>query len=354
MPIDDDLKEVVNKAAEKSLRMVKVVVEGKPPRLTLGDTVVAGEAFDKDFEAMKEGPILEAAVPCILLVRIADEKGTVEGAQATDWLLLSWTPDDAPVRQKMLYTSSCKTLKDCFESLNWKEMKATDKDEVALKEVLAQTRRLRRQMTKEERHEVMTGMEIQQEEAREGQLEEQKAAPKRLAGLVALQIKPLESFEEATRQLLEGSDKSGKAILAKLTGPKREELSAEVLDDVDAVSKLKGRLPDEACYFILRPAEKRLLLITWLPEGCPARLKMPVSTFKKSVIEILEGKLPGAKIARAEISEEADLEDTLADEQPEESTTPAAGADGGAAASPKKAFKPPVGGFALPGLGPPR
>ena len=31
-----------------------------------------------------------------------------------DWLLISWSPDDAPIRQKMLYASTKATLKQEF------------------------------------------------------------------------------------------------------------------------------------------------------------------------------------------------------------------------------------------------
>ncbi|RVE50966.1 hypothetical protein evm_004375 [Chilo suppressalis] len=51
-----------------------------------------------------------------------------------DWLLLSWSPDSAPVRQKMLYASTKATLKQEFGSAHIKdEMHATVKEEVCLK-----------------------------------------------------------------------------------------------------------------------------------------------------------------------------------------------------------------------------
>lgn len=352
MPIDDALKKAVGEAADSKVRLCKVSVAGKPPRLTLAETAPASESFSDDFDAMVAGSLLEAAAPCILLIRLADDKGTVPGATADDWVLLSWMPEDAPVRQKMLYTTSCKTLKDCFETLRFKEMKATEKDDLSIKDLLEKARNLSRGMTRDERHAVMTNEEIGLEEVQEDLAKAQQAAPKMLQGLVALQIQPQASFEEAMAKLLAEKDK---AVLAKLTGPKREELSGELMDGVAAVSQLRGRLPqEEPCYVVLRPAEQRLLLLTWIPEGIPPRMKMTVSTFKKSVVQILEGKLPGCHVARAELTEESDLVDELAAE-PAPAEAAAAEEPGAAAApSPKRAFKPPVGGFQLPGLGPPR
>lgn len=49
------------------------------------------------------------------------------------WLLLSWTPDSATIRQKMLYASTKATLKSEFGSAHIKdEMHATIKDETTL------------------------------------------------------------------------------------------------------------------------------------------------------------------------------------------------------------------------------
>lgn len=45
-----------------------------------------------------------------------------------EWLLLSWSPDSAPVRHKMLYASTKATLKQEFGSAHIKdEMHATSK-----------------------------------------------------------------------------------------------------------------------------------------------------------------------------------------------------------------------------------
>lgn len=38
-----------------------------------------------------------------------------------DWLLISWSPDDSPVRQKMLFASTKATLKQEFGSGQIKE-----------------------------------------------------------------------------------------------------------------------------------------------------------------------------------------------------------------------------------------
>lgn len=351
MPVAEELKREMAEADVRGLRLCKVSIEGKPPKLVLADTMEAGQSFTADWDEMlKNQELLVDDVACILLIRMSDEQGSVPGATEDDWVLLSWTPEGVPVRQKMLYTSSCKTLKDCFESMRWKEMKATDRDDVSLKEIMAKARVLHRGLTKEERHEVMTHQEIQLEEIKEDFAKAAKSAPKMMAGMVALQIRPLASFDEAMAQLPQQQGKV--AVVAKLTGDKREEVSGELLTDAGLPSQLKGRLPtNEPCYVILQPDERRLVLISWLPEDVPAKIKMTASTFKRSVVQMLEQRLPeGGTLRKAEVTEEDELEDKLLEEPKQEEEA----AEAAAAPAPKKAFKPPVGGFALPGLGPPR
>jgi hypothetical protein len=148
-------------------------------------------------------------------------------------------------------------------------------------------------------------------------------------------------------------------VIAKLTGPKREQLSGEVISEVGGPLQLKGRMPsDESCYVIIKIAADRLVLVSWLPEGTPPRVKMSVSTFKKSVLQLLQGKFSQGSVGAAEITAEDELtedmgkkrsEEDLAKEKAEEERAAAAAGQ----APEKKGFRPPVGGFALPGMGRP-
>lgn len=72
---------------------------------------------------------MELDVPCYLLYRL-DTK-TAEGAHA--WLLVSWVPDIAQIRQKMIYASTKSTLKLEFGSSYIKEeYHTTQPDEMTL------------------------------------------------------------------------------------------------------------------------------------------------------------------------------------------------------------------------------
>lgn len=61
-------------------------------------------------------PLIEEDTPCYILYRL-DEKST----NGYNWLLLSWVPDTASIRLKMLYASTKSTLKTEFGSSYIKE-----------------------------------------------------------------------------------------------------------------------------------------------------------------------------------------------------------------------------------------
>lgn len=61
-------------------------------------------------------PLIEENQPCYILYRL-DNKNSL----GYEWLFISWSPDSAPVRQKMLYASTKATLKQEFGSSQIKE-----------------------------------------------------------------------------------------------------------------------------------------------------------------------------------------------------------------------------------------
>lgn len=82
--------------------------------------------WEKDFDKLIQ-PEIELDVPCYLLYRL-DTK-TPEGQYA--WMLITWTPDIASIRQKMIYASTKSTLKLEFGGSYLKEeYHATTPDEI--------------------------------------------------------------------------------------------------------------------------------------------------------------------------------------------------------------------------------
>jgi twinfilin len=82
--------------------------------------------WERDFDKLIQ-PEIEKDVPCYLLYRL-DTK-TAEGAYA--WMLITWIPEIATIRQKMIYASTKSTLKLEFGGSYLKEeFHATTPDEI--------------------------------------------------------------------------------------------------------------------------------------------------------------------------------------------------------------------------------
>jgi len=340
LPIDEELKVDVERViqGEDQIRAFKVVVGGeKGEKLVNGGQVDETDSIEEDFAKLAAS--LDADKPCIALVRLNGSKQFEE----KDWAMILYTPDSAPVKARMMNAASKKPLAAAFKDIKFTEYQVTEVKEVNLKDFLAATK----EMTKDEKLDCMTQEERDRLRVTEEIRQEQLAAPKKLAGLVALKIKPRDDFNEAVKTMMA---EEGKAVLGRLCGDKNEELSGEVLG-ASKPSELKGKLPkEEPCYALTNLKDKRVLLMTWLPEDAPGRLRMKCATFKASIVDHLKTAFADSidSIALAEITEEDDLEDNLGEEKaaggyPDEDTNTAP------AAKPK--FKPPCGGFKMPGMG---
>lgn len=89
-------------------------------QLVVGTMQDVDQDWEKDYVKYLE-PLIEEDNPCYILFRLDNQTPT-----GYDWLLLSWTPDSAKVRQKMIYASTKATLKKEFGTTHIKdEMHAT-------------------------------------------------------------------------------------------------------------------------------------------------------------------------------------------------------------------------------------
>lgn len=89
--------------------------------------------WDKDYDKLVI-PLIEEDQPCYILYRYFFShyfrnfcfitfifRLDTKNASGYEWLFISWSPDTAPVRQKMLYASTKATLKQEFGTSQIKE-----------------------------------------------------------------------------------------------------------------------------------------------------------------------------------------------------------------------------------------
>ncbi|XP_062970452.1 toll-like receptor 9 isoform X1 [Cynocephalus volans] len=120
----EELKEFFAKARAGSIRLIKVVIEDE--QLVLGASQEPVGRWDQDYDRAVL-PLLDVQQPCYLLYRLDSQN-----AQGFEWLFLAWSPDNSPVRLKMLYAATRATVKKEFGGGHIKdELFGTVKDDLS-------------------------------------------------------------------------------------------------------------------------------------------------------------------------------------------------------------------------------
>lgn len=110
---NEELKKFFSKCKEGKIRVFKVCIENE--QLVLKQQHNEKHNWEKDYEKYVTS-LVEENQPCYILYRL-DEKNSL----GYEWLFISWSPDTAQVRQKMLYASTKATLKQEFGTSHIKE-----------------------------------------------------------------------------------------------------------------------------------------------------------------------------------------------------------------------------------------
>ncbi|XP_018049275.1 PREDICTED: twinfilin isoform X2 [Trachymyrmex septentrionalis] len=111
---NDALKKLFAKCRDGKIRVLKISIENE--ELTPASSLKPINKWQDDYDKMIK-PLIVENQPAYILYRL-DTKSPDSGY---DWLFISWSPDTAPVRQKMLYASTKATLKQEFGTASIKE-----------------------------------------------------------------------------------------------------------------------------------------------------------------------------------------------------------------------------------------
>eukprot|EP00088_Acartia_fossae_P060699 TRINITY_DN7271_c0_g2_i1.p1 TRINITY_DN7271_c0_g2~~TRINITY_DN7271_c0_g2_i1.p1 ORF type:complete len:357 (+),score=90.93 TRINITY_DN7271_c0_g2_i1:32-1072(+) len=126
----DKLKKFLGKCRDGRYRLLKICIsDSGMPQLELEESREGSSSWDKDWDKYIL-PSVDPDQPTYFLYRL-DEK---DGSENFLWLLISWSPDHAHTRQKMLYASTKATLKKEFGQGQIKdEYFASTKEELTLR-----------------------------------------------------------------------------------------------------------------------------------------------------------------------------------------------------------------------------
>ncbi|XP_065097590.1 twinfilin-2b isoform X1 [Paramisgurnus dabryanus] len=101
-----DLRDFLVKARRGAVRLMKIVIRSE--HLVLGGYREVSQSWDQDYDACVL-PMLDTLEPCYILYRLDSQNQL-----GYEWLFISWSPDQSPVRLKMVYAATRATLKKEF------------------------------------------------------------------------------------------------------------------------------------------------------------------------------------------------------------------------------------------------
>ncbi|MCI4390075.1 hypothetical protein PDJAM_G00116890 [Pangasius djambal] len=101
-----DLRQFLVKARQGAIRVIKIVIRSE--QLVLGSYREPSQSWDRDYDPCVL-PLLDLSEPCYILFRL-----DTQNQQGYEWLFISWSPDQSPVRLKMVYAATRATLKKEF------------------------------------------------------------------------------------------------------------------------------------------------------------------------------------------------------------------------------------------------
>ncbi|KAJ7999446.1 hypothetical protein DPEC_G00194520 [Dallia pectoralis] len=101
-----ELKDFLARARGGTIRIAKIVIRDE--ELVLDSFREPAQSWDKEYDHFLL-PLLVAQKPCYILYRLDSQN-----AQGYEWIFIAWSPDQSPVREKMVYAATRATLKKEF------------------------------------------------------------------------------------------------------------------------------------------------------------------------------------------------------------------------------------------------
>uniref|UniRef100_A0A7N6A373 ADF-H domain-containing protein n=1 Tax=Anabas testudineus TaxID=64144 RepID=A0A7N6A373_ANATE len=123
--VTPELRDFLARARRGAVRLIKVRIQDE--QLVLGAYREPEKSWDQDYDRFLL-PLLDDQEPCYILYRLDSQN-----AQGYEWIFISWSPDQSPVKQKMLYAATRATVKKEFGGGHVKyEMFGTTEEDICL------------------------------------------------------------------------------------------------------------------------------------------------------------------------------------------------------------------------------
>lgn len=280
-----------------TIRVIKATIEGED--LLHKGHKESSAPWDSNYDELVR-PYLEDNHGCYVFYRL-DSKGQ----SGSDWILLCYCPDFAPVREKMLYASTRATMKREFGDYRiTTDVHGTTKDEVSLSGY-------KKHMVMLEADAPLTMAEVEIKEIKENEVQADVGASTRRQTVQGLSFPVEQAALDRLRELHSGSinhvqlsvDTSNETILLA---------SADSRDSNQLASTYPNDHPRYTIYAFDHKFEglkQRSIIFIYMCPGyqCPVKERMLYSSCKSNVVEVVE-KTVGLPIdAKVEASEPQDV-----------------------------------------------
>jgi len=281
--LSDQLKDVFAEAVQDpSIRFLKIAIRNEK---LAHESTVQKSADTLEEELPKLQTILEDKTPSYVLARL-DGDG---------WLFISYVPDDATVRDKMLYASSRGSLIKSLGATHFADnIFATSKEDVTQEAYSAHRKHVNapKPQTSQEKE-----MEQVREAERGGSFEGSRARRNHVGARVGLNWS-----EEAERAITELGDGDEDTLVIMSIDVESETLIAASVTE-EMVDDLASALPDEEPCFAFfswkhnyaTTPRRDIIFIYSCPSTSPIKGRMVYSLAAASLIQTAKGLLAGSR-----------------------------------------------------------
>jgi len=283
----EELRHFFARAKEDNTRIIRVAIESE--QLVLGDKGSLEGSWESDYDS-KVLPMLDEKLPCYLLYRLDSEN-----TQGHEWIYISYSPDNSPIRQKMLYAATRSTLKTVFGTGHIKdELFGTAVEDICLDGY-------KKHLTSLNAPPPLTLAEEELQQIKESEVHADISIDSKHQTMTGVAFPVSQEALDKLRELNEGA----LTYVQLSLDIKAEIINLETFEDIDAAT-LASRLPaDHARYHFFRYKHSHegdymesIVFIYSIPGyKCSVKERMLYSSCKNPFLDEIEQKL-GMEIAR--------------------------------------------------------
>lgn len=274
LKVSTELGEKLKSFANGSVKWFAVTIDIGAEQFNLVDS---GEDLGPNWSKLHDGALLPDHQPIYVIVK----------AHSTKWTMVFWCPDTAPVKERMMYSSSLEALKKGFPGVQWTEpqnYRCSEKKEVSGEEWKRATAEVDESL-------LLTDEELIRKEAHHDSIATGALAESKVSIMGGLPINisddaigAFDSFDSTGTVLFSLNGKTETLELVSAGQEKLEEVAASLTNDEPRFIIHKFAHEHEGSQ------KHSNVFIYFCPDAAKPRKKMFYSSCKSVVVSLLQSK----------------------------------------------------------------